>query len=136
MWTYKQLEQQSNSTIKGRALHTRDQVGADRLEPFSAAGGQEAMIAWLLYVQCQIASMQGLSLTPSDFGAPADTLTYRPRQHQIMAPSNGAQHDTIGDHLNQGKAALMVQAIHAQFDATTQATMARERNQRGSHIFG
>lgn len=105
------------------------------------------MIAWILATQCQLASSQGVQLTPADFGAPADLVAYTPRQHGAgfmncpygtsedqqrppMAPANG-----LGQ-LNRGKAALMVKAVHAQGDAATQALYAKERNQRGHNIFG
>jgi len=108
------------------------------------------MIAWILATQSQLASSQGVQLTPADFGAPADLAVYTPRQlgagsaaaancpygtsedqqRPPMAPANG-----LGQ-LNRGKAALMVKAVHAQGDAATQALYAKERNQRGHNIFG
>lgn len=148
MWTYKQLEQQSRATIKSRATLTRDAVGADRLDPFSPSGGPEAMIAWLLNAQCQIASSQGFQLTAGDFGAPAD-LHYTPRGqglpaggYSMQSPYGTAADDrqpmapTVGDHLNRGQAAVVMKGMHAKADASTQAQMAKERNMRGNNIFG
>ena len=54
LWTYKQLEQLPRNTIKNRATTMRDQAGADLLMPFTAAGGQDSMIAWILATQCQV----------------------------------------------------------------------------------
>ena len=154
LWTYGQLERQSQSTIKSRATLVRDIVGADRLDPFSASGGAEAMIAWLLNAQCQIAASEGFQLTAADFGAPAE-MRYTPRQvydpigqggayamqmpYGTSADDHGARRPmapTAGDQLNRGQAALMLKGIQAKATASVQAQMAKERNMRGNNIFG
>jgi len=144
MWTYKQLEQQSRNTIKSRATLTRDNIGAERLPPFSAAQGPDQMIFWLLSVQCMVAQSEGLQLTPADFGAPDDLVeggaAPPARNPYAMASPFGTEVDVKAAPQRQPMNAMpngteLNERAMAHENACYQAQQTRLRNQ-GSNIFG
>ena len=82
LFVYDQLDLLNRSNLQRRALDLH-KISGPELSPRLPGGTNTAIVAWIIDLQCRLATAIGTPLTPADFGVPsASEGTKFPDQHR------------------------------------------------------